>query len=265
MPSNFAITSAKYLLLTYSQVDRGHEDKPENERPSFTLPGSILLHVQAIRGGAECVIGRESHRDGGRHLHVFVSFKKRFSTRNSRCFDVEGYHPNIERVGRTPWKAYDYAIKDNDRCGGECERPEEGGCDIGPPKRDQDWTWITDAPTRDEFFVRIRQRRPRELVCNISQILKYADWQYREDPAEYRHPENVHFELDSFPEVTQWAWDNLGRLGGGRSSSPDWPARGLSEQTEGDDPELGETSGGSQGGEAEAGGWAWVGHDGPLR
>lgn len=220
MPSNFAISSAKYVLLTYSQIDRDHQDVPEEQRPSRTLHRPILRLVQSIQ--AECIIGRENHGDGGKHLHVFIAFKRRFSTRNPRYFDVEGFHPNIKRVGYTPWKSYDYAIKDGDIVGGELKKPEKGECEPGPPARDADWTWITDAETRDEFFIRIRQRRPRELVCNFAAIMRYADWQYREDPAEYSHPENVSFQLDDYPELSDWAWANLG-YSGGRSSSPDWP------------------------------------------
>lgn len=256
MPSNFAISSAKFILLTYSQVDKNCEHQDVSERPSTLLPGKILRMVHAIQG-AKCIIGRELHQDGGKHLHVFVAFERRFSTRNSRRFDCDGHHPNIKRVGRTPWCAYDYAIKDNDVVGGELERPDERGCEQGPPKRDADWTWITDAETRDEFFERIRDRRPKELVCNISAVLKYADWQYRQDPAEYTHPEGIHFELDSFPDLTEWVWDNLGGTSAGnRQSSPDWPDR----ETAGDDVE--DVGANSQVEQGSTGGWGQLA--GPL-
>ncbi|UJO02129.1 Rep [Bat associated gemykibivirus 1] len=91
---------ARYVLLTYAQC--GDLD-----------PWVVSDHLSSL--GAECIIGRENHSDGGIHLHAFVDFGKRFSTRNVQKFDVGGCHPNIEPSKGRPWAGYDYAIKDGDR------------------------------------------------------------------------------------------------------------------------------------------------------
>lgn len=77
MPFRFC---AKYGLLTYPQC--GDLD-----------PWKIVAMLGDL--GAECIIGRESHVDGGLHLHAFFLFERKFESRNVRIFDVDGHHPNV--------------------------------------------------------------------------------------------------------------------------------------------------------------------------
>ena len=105
MPFRF---QAKYGLLTYAQC--GDLD-----------PFAVVTRLSEL--GAECIVGREIHEDGGIHLHAFFSFEKKRNLKNERIFDVEGVHPNIQASYGTPEKGYDYAIKDGDVVGGGLERP----------------------------------------------------------------------------------------------------------------------------------------------
>ena len=102
---------AKYALLTYAQC--GELD-----------PFSIVEHLGSL--GAECIIGRENHADGGLHLHAFVGWDGKFSTRNCRAFDVAGHHPNIVASYGTPAAGWDYACKEGDIVAGGLERPSGG-------------------------------------------------------------------------------------------------------------------------------------------
>ncbi len=94
---------AKYGLLTYAQSD-GLD------------PLQIVNHLGNL--GAECIVGRELHDDGGTHYHAFFMFDRKFQSRNPRVFDIDSYHPNILRGRKTPAAMYEYAIKDGDVCGG---------------------------------------------------------------------------------------------------------------------------------------------------
>ena len=166
MPRQFYVKDAKYLLLTYPQVNEYNE----NGLHEPILPW-LLLDL-CSRLGAELVVCREQHQDGGDHYHAFIDFGGRaFSTRNNRKFDINGHHPNIERVGRTPWLAYDYATKDGDVICGGAERPlESNGLPDSSDTQDarlgvsksgtgngMDWEWIAAASTREEFFIRVQQ------------------------------------------------------------------------------------------------------------
>ena len=96
--------NAKYVLLTYAQCG--------------TLEGDAIMERISSLGG-ECIVARESHSDGGVHLHVFVRFGRKFRSRKADVFDVDGRHPNIVPSRGTPEKGYDYAVKDGDIvCGG---------------------------------------------------------------------------------------------------------------------------------------------------
>jgi hypothetical protein len=49
------------------------------------------------------LISQEFHADGNQHLHVYLSFKKKYNVRNTRVFDYVNssgkvFHPNIEAV-----------------------------------------------------------------------------------------------------------------------------------------------------------------------
>lgn len=180
----------RYVLLTYAQC--GGLD-----------PFEIVNHLAQL--GAECIIGRENHSDGGIHLHAFADFGRKFRTRDQRCFDVGGRHPNIESCKKTPEKMYDYAIKDGDVVAGGLERPSGNGVLEASSK----WHDIIMATTRDEFFDRVAMLDPRALCVNFSSLRCYADWKYREDPTPYATPSNIQFDVSGFPELDDWVRGNL--------------------------------------------------------
>lgn len=195
MPSNFLIKDAKFLLLTYSQVPDSIESG---------MPMSIVL--RASEKGAECLVGRELHADGGIHFHAFIDFGgRRYSTRNQHDWDIEGQHPNIEKGGRTPWRIYDYVGKDGDIVAGGAERPPE----TTTPTGGDQWERVLDAPTRAEFLARLRECYPRVLVASFGSVSKYADWAYAPDPIQYQHPENYGSSLEGYDDLKDWVDDYI--------------------------------------------------------
>lgn len=184
--------AARYGLLTYAQC--GNLDP-------FAVVEMLGRH------GAECIVAREDHADGGVHLHTFVDFGPgKFQSRDVRIFDVEGCHPNVLRGIRTPEKMYDYAVKDGDVVAGGLERPSgERVSPTGSP-----WARIILAETREEFFNLIADLDPRSLCVSFGSIRTYADWKYRESRDPYISPRGIHFNTEGFPELQQWAERNLG-------------------------------------------------------
>lgn len=184
------VIKSRYALITYAQSD-GLD------------PFDVVNALSAV--GAECIIGREAHSDGGTHLHAFVDFGRKFQSRRQDVFDVAGFHPNIQASLRNPQAAYDYAIKDGDVVAGGLERPngvKATGATI-------DYDQIFMAPTREEFFETVRSLAPRLLLANFTSLEKYADWHYRVDPEPYRpNPEHV-FNTTQFPELGEWVDEYL--------------------------------------------------------
>ena len=177
--------NAKYVLLTYAQC--GDLD-----------PWAIVNHLAELR--AECIVGRETHADGGTHLHCFAHFERKFRSRRADVFDVLGCHPNVSPTYTTPQAGWDYACKDGDIVAGGLARPDAGkivgGGDV--------WHDIVASKSRDEFFGLLLELAPKQLCCSFTQLEKYADWRYRPIQEPYKHPTGFELVQDMLPELSEW-------------------------------------------------------------
>lgn len=189
---------AKYGLLTYAQCgDLGGD--------------SIVEHLGSL--GAECIVGRERHADGGHHLHAFFMFERKFSSRNVRIFDVDGHHPNVVAGYGTPEAGYDYAIKDGDVVAGGLgrgtlsETSKQGR--VGASVQHEKWSDIVASETEEEFWERVRELDPRALCTQFTSLRTYAEWKYRKSRADYKHPSNVEFDLSDVDELGVWVQESL--------------------------------------------------------
>lgn len=95
----------KAFFLTYSQV---------GETKEFDVCSAIIerYHSKGIKC-LECAT--ESHRDTGKHFHIFLLLDKRLDSRDPKCFDVCGFHPNIKKVTKKIGslnKIYHYLCKE---------------------------------------------------------------------------------------------------------------------------------------------------------
>lgn len=180
----------RYALITYAQC---------GELDPFRV-------VELFSGlGAECIVGRENHADGGIHLHAFVDFGHEYRTRNARQFDVEGHHPNVQPCKKTPEKMWDYATKDGDIVAGGLERPD--GSQLSAAR--DAWFEIIMADSRDEFFELCARLAPRSLVCSFTSLRAYADWKYRPEPVPYATPPEWNFDTRAYHELDDWVRENL--------------------------------------------------------
>lgn len=190
--------NSKYLLLTYSQCDGLDE-------------WSVSDMLSEL--GAECIIARENHVDGGTHLHAFVDFNRKFRSRNVRVFDVGGFHPNISPSRGTPEKGYDYAIKDGDVVAGGLARPApRGGMHVGAHRVSAVAHLCED---RQEFLELYDEMERGDLIGKFSNISAYADWRFRLEVEEYATPKGFEFLSGELDGRDDWV-----RQSGIRSGEP---------------------------------------------
>lgn len=190
--------NARYFLITYAQCGDLSEWR--------VLDRFVEL-------GAECIIARELHADLGIHLHVFVDFGRKFRSRKTDVFDVDGRHPNIAASRGTPEKGYDYAIKDGDVVAGGLERPSRR---TGSGKTFDLWAQITSAESGAEFWELCEELDPKSLCCSFGQLQKFHDWRFAEQPPVYESPSGLGFVEGDVDGRDDWV--SSAGLGLGQSS-----------------------------------------------
>jgi len=181
----------RYALLTYAQC--GDLD-----------PFKVVDRCAEL--GAECIIGREDHSDGGIHLHAFVDFGKKFRSRDTRVFDVEGFHPNVSPSKGRPAEGYDYATKDGDIVGGGLERPS------GDPvhRAGIDWDRAFSETSMDGFLESCLSMDPQASLRMFTQLQAYARWRFRPEKTPYQHPDGVHLDTARVEGLDDWVSRNVG-------------------------------------------------------
>lgn len=70
---------------------------------SLTYPRCNLSTADAIdklvesHGDAQYIaVSKETHEDGGYHLHAMILFENKKNIKNQKFFDIDNYHPNIQ-------------------------------------------------------------------------------------------------------------------------------------------------------------------------
>lgn len=170
--------NSRYGLFTYAQCGE--------------LDAFLVMDMFSTLG-AECIIARELHEDGGIHLHCFVDFGRRYRSRSSAIFDVGGYHPNVVASRGTPDQGYAYAIKDGDVICGGLGKPDGVTRRKGDSSTDTKWAEITSAVDRAEFWRLLHELDPKSAACNYNSLAKYADWRFKPVPPVYVSPVGVTF------------------------------------------------------------------------
>jgi len=85
----------------------------------------------------------EAHQSGEPHLHAVVLFKKKCHTRLSNFFDVEGHHPNIQKV--TNWPASLNYVKKGDDW-------DDFGSEEDEDEIEDDLSSLADTLPKKEYF-----------------------------------------------------------------------------------------------------------------
>lgn len=183
--------NSRYVLLTYAQSGGLSE-------------WTVLEHISGL--GAECIIGREDHADGGTHLHVFCDFGRKFRSRRADIFDVDGCHANIVPSQGRPEGGWDYAVKHGDVVAGGLARPGSGGL----PQVENKWSQIVSAESREEFLRLVQQLDPKSFVLRHRELLDYADRYFAEEREPYVGPDGIEFDLGVVPDLAGWGRESLG-------------------------------------------------------
>lgn len=90
--------AARFTFLTYPQC-------------SLTMDQLQAFLIE--KGYATGIVCTELHEDGNAHLHAAIDYGKRHDVRNERYYDLEGFHPNIQRC-RSWAAAVNYVKKDGE-------------------------------------------------------------------------------------------------------------------------------------------------------
>lgn len=115
---SFQINSSK-LCLTYSNINKQlNGELSESNGFIFTgndiddTCGKLWEFISSGNWGEHIsikylVVGREYHKSGDEHYHVALQLDRPIRTRNSRFFDLDGFHPNVQSAKDfNRWVAY---------------------------------------------------------------------------------------------------------------------------------------------------------------
>jgi len=195
--------------------------------PQCTLEREQLRDFfQDIEAGCKYLIARELHDDGNPHLHALVVFGRRRRFTDSACFDVGGFHPNIQRC-RSVGHVYAYISKDDDNVLANFTAEEGISGETG-------WGSIVESClTRGEFLEAVRARFPRDYVLSLERLLAFCEWRYGRDETSYSGRTRESFVEP--PTLIDWVLTNLTQvralragptaLGGGPSPLPSNPLK----------------------------------------
>jgi len=139
--------------LTYAQCDLPREALLD-----------LLTELITVEIDEYC-IAKEAHADGSPHLHAYLKFASNFRSRDCRCFDVAGFHPNIERP-RSIKAVIKYVQKDGDFL------VSPGIEDLLNKK--SYGSILATATTAEEFFEAIAKNFPRDYVLQYDRIKSFA-------------------------------------------------------------------------------------------
>ncbi|UDN67448.1 replication-associated protein [robinz virus RP_212] len=187
MPATHFSFDGTHVFLTYPQCSLERE--------------GLRDFLRTLVPDCNYIIGRELHEDGSPHLHAYAHFGGRRRFTGANCFDVEGFHPNIQK----PRRAKDciaYCRKEDatplvsDGLDGLCDPRGSGWADV-----------LAVSSNKEEFLGLARERFPRDYVLSIERLLYFCEWRFGKDETVYSGRNR-----DAFREpvsLTAWVNDNL--------------------------------------------------------
>jgi len=135
------------------------------------------------------VIGSELHEDGTPHIHICFTLDEALRTRDPRCFDFQGHHPNIVRPRNIP-KCITYVKK--------------GGVflEVGvPPEMKRKWSELSTATSKEDFMSTALQVSARDYYINHER-LEYVAAKLFKPAAPVYAPTFTNFTIPE--ELSEW-------------------------------------------------------------
>lgn len=172
--------NARYIFLTY---------------PQCTLTtGEVFLLLSDINEIEAYTIAQENHAEGGTHIHAVLKFKRKFSTRSERYWDLEAFHPNIV-VPRNIDAARTYVKKDG-------VFMEDGWTEAKLSYGEL----LNQSTTSEEFLSGVRRCYARDYVLQYEKVVICAEAHFKKKEQLYQPA----FEEFLLPDtLTDWVTGNL--------------------------------------------------------
>lgn len=163
MPATNFSYDGVHVFLTYPQCSLEREE--------------LRDRFLELAPDAKFYIARELHGDGNPHLHAYVHFGGRRRFTSADCFDVAGYHPNIQKP-RSAKHVVEYCAKEDDS--------PLANFTPGSEPTSSGWAQIVStSETSEQFFDAVRQLFPRDYVLAHGRLVEYCAWKYGRDETPY--------------------------------------------------------------------------------
>lgn len=159
---------------------------------------TLLEKLRTIKDYVHYAVCREQHEDGNYHLHCMLQFTTPVNTRNSRYFDIEGYHPNVQSA-RRPKDVLAYIRKDGEYLDNWPTRRSYG--DI-----------ITEAKDFDNFMELVKTNQPKDFILHHDKLEYYADKYFKRPPSPYQNiPNSDPWQLPD--DIANWLSTEFTKIG----------------------------------------------------
>ena len=212
---------AKGFIVTYSQVNNGDNESNFDTSLQETPIDYIEYAEQALGHISNALLARELHEDGGVHYHMFLGFSETTTIRSCDQLDYLGKHPNIRSIRSKPGTVWDYVGKDGHIVFQRGDRPGMGDDSTNQLQhkrtRDDAFNEALAAPSKEDFFNKLRELAPRDYVVCHGNIRAYAEWAYAPVVPGYTGPQySLTSGHDGNDRLLAWKHANLGELNGRR-------------------------------------------------
>lgn len=186
-PSNGFAFDGVHVFLTYPQCTLEREQ--------------LRDFLRNLVPNCEYIVARELHADGQPHLHAYVHFGRRRRFAGASAFDVDGFHPNIQKP-RSARGCIAYCRKE------DAEPLVSDGLDGLSGDTKTGWGDLLELSTnREEFLELTRRHFPRDYVLGLERVLFFCEWRFGRTETTYSGRTRGEFrEPDS---LTSWVTDNL--------------------------------------------------------
>lgn len=145
------------VFLTYPQCNLSKE--------------RVLELIKLIRPVKDYCVAQEQHADGTPHIHAWFNFVTKCNTENQNYFDIEGFHPNIQKP-RSIKSVQEYITKDENY--------------IHSPKykdlaEKKPWSEMgNDCTTVNEFMEQVKENHPKEFWLHNRQLRDAAELYFKQ-------------------------------------------------------------------------------------
>jgi len=182
--------NSKSAFLTYPQLENITNESVKED---------YLVFANNLKVDKYC-IGVEKHQDGGIHLHCFLSWTEAFRSRDAKCFDFVGNHPNIQNP-RNRTDVIRYCSKDGDFL---------SNIQTTSSKRKYG-ELLTESTSIDEFCKAVETNYPRDYILYNKRIKDFATDRWKGNGTDYQ---SIHTEWSIPTELNSWVESYLSNIQG---------------------------------------------------